>query len=241
MKEVLCSWILALGLLYTFILPGLASAESKYPQVEVLTSHFKPYSYLENNEPVGYSISQVKKVFEQLDYNPKIGIVKWKHVYNRSLHRPNILIFSLLRTPEREDKFHWIGKIGEVETFLFKKKGNVEVTVSSLDEGKMYITGVIERDAKGKYLSSKGYNLFPLTSQASAIKLLMRGRLDLILGDKRSLLHDLKELGLPSDTLIPVLKLEEVSKPIYLAFSKGTSTELVEDFRSAYMRAFHQE
>jgi hypothetical protein len=50
--------------------------------------------------------------------------------------------------------------------------------------------------------------------------------------------HRLKKNGLPEDALVPAFHLKEISRPLFIAFSKGTSLEIVEAFRSAYKRAF---
>ncbi|WP_135077420.1 transporter substrate-binding domain-containing protein [Terasakiella sp. SH-1] len=232
--------ILAALLLSLLVFTSPSSAQDEFADITVVTSSFKPYSYIYNGTPRGISVAQAQRIFKELDFDPQIHVTTWPNAYKRALKRPKTLIFSMIRTPEREDKFHWIGKIAAIEAFLFKKKGNEAVQLATLEEGLAYKTGALSKDAKGKHLIDQGYKIWPISSQNSGVKMVLSGRLDMIPADINSLNQSLKELSQPKDALVPVLKLKKVSKPVYIAFSKDTPQELVERFRAAYKKAFSQ-
>ncbi|SCA55310.1 conserved exported hypothetical protein [Candidatus Terasakiella magnetica] len=214
------------------------SAQEDFTDITVVTSSFKPYSYMTNGKPHGISVAQAQKIFKQLDFSPRIHVTTWKNAYKQALNKPKTLIFSMIRTKEREDKFHWIGKIANVEAYLFRQKENNYITLEALKDGLKYRTGALEKDAKGKYLANNGYKLWPISSQNAGVKMILANRIDMIPADINSLKQSLKELGLPNDALVPVLKLEAVSKPVYIAFSKDTPLPLVEKFQEAYKQVF---
>jgi polar amino acid transport system substrate-binding protein len=56
-----------------------------------------------------------------LDY--KIELLPWVRAYNMALNRDNVLIYTITRTTERENLFHWIVLLGAAKFYLMGRSG----------------------------------------------------------------------------------------------------------------------
>jgi len=213
-------------------------AQSDFSDVKVITSFYEPYSFAEEGAAQGIAVNQVRKILAQLHFFPNINVYPWARAYNIALHSPNTLIFSMARTPEREKKFHWIGPIVGFDVHLFKSKGRKDIQVHNLAELRNYQIGALRKDVKGQYLKKHKIAVTELTSEENGIKLLLNNRLDLMPADITATRYRLEKMGLSPDVLEPIYYLNEISRPLYLAFSLDTPIETVNAFRDAYQRAF---
>jgi len=213
-------------------------AQPDFSKVKVVTSFYEPYSFAEEGAAQGIAVNQVRKVFAQLHFFPNISVYPWARAYNIALNIPDTLIFSMARTPEREEKFHWIGPVVGFDVHLFKDKKRNDIHVQNLAELRNYQIGVLRKDVKGQYLKKQKIAVTELTSEENGIKLLLNNRLDLMPADITATRYRLEKMGLSPDILEPVYHLSEISRPLYMAFSLGTQMETVNAFRDAYQRAF---
>ncbi len=96
---------------------------SQASQVRVVTEDISPYQFINDQGQLdGYCAEVVNAMLLQAKQTPTINVMTWARAYDIALRLPNIMIFSLARTEEREQKFHWIGKITEEHLFLWGDK-----------------------------------------------------------------------------------------------------------------------
>lgn len=217
---------------------GQSKAQPDLSDVKVITSFYEPYSYLDGDGVQGEAVNQARKVLAELNFYPQIKIFPWARAYNTALNSPNTLIFSMARTPERENLFHWVGEIVGFNVFLFKKKGRDDIEINQLEDANKFRVGALFKDVKGEYLSRNGIDVVSLNDEEAGIKMLLANRIDLLPTDIVSMKHRLKKNGLAEDALTEAFHIKEISRPLYMALSKKTSPEIVEAFRAAYKRAF---
>ncbi|GGF69377.1 hypothetical protein GCM10011332_24420 [Terasakiella brassicae] len=213
-------------------------AQPDFSKVKVITSFYEPYSFAEEGAAQGIAVNQVRKILAQLHFFPNISVYPWARAYNIALNSPNTLIFSMARTPEREEKFHWIGPVVGFDVHIFKHKDRKDIQVHNLAELRNYQIGALRKDVKGQYLKKQKIAITELTSEENGIKLLLNNRLDLMPADITATQYRLEKMGLSPDVLESVYYLNEISRPLYMAFSLNTSMEIVNAFRDAYQRAF---
>lgn len=226
------------ALTFLFLVTTAAKAEADLSKVHVITSFYEPYSYLEDSVAQGIAVNQAREIFAELDFYPVIHVYPWARAYNLALTKPNSIIFSVARTPEREDKFYWIGEIVDFNVHLYRDKNKPNIQVPNLDALQNYRVGALNQDVKGQYLIKKGVEVTTINSEVTGIKLTLSGRIDLLPIDLNSLKFRLKKLGLAEDAMVPAYHLQEISRPLYIAMNKETPIEIVEAFKAAYKRAF---
>lgn len=168
-----------------------------------------------------------------LDY--EIEIAPWARIIQYLETRPNILAYTLVRTEEREDLYHWIGLVTTIESHLYGLRAREADLPRTIEEARTYRVGSIRNDAYDNLLSNLEFsNVVHIANSAPWVELLQRGRLDMVPYGEQALIEYLQQNGLQEDIVVPLVNLEALSTGLYFAVSKQTEPELVERLRSAY-------
>lgn len=80
----------------------------------------------------------------RLDYN--LEVAPWARAYKLATSDPNVLLFTLGRTPEREHHFNWIGETFPLEFKAYRLKERRDIAIRSTDDLRKYRISVV-RDA----------------------------------------------------------------------------------------------
>jgi polar amino acid transport system substrate-binding protein len=154
-------------------------------------------------------------------------------------NRPNILFFSLSRSPDRENQFHWIGHISRYDMQLFSLDETLLNNVQSLEaiRTSQKIIGVQDGSNVEEYLLSlkfiKDTDYITFSDYREGIRMLYRHRIDYIPMTSFLARGNVCSENLEPNLLIEGKLLNEVSKPLWVVFSKSTSTELIQRFSKA--------
>ena len=105
------------------LLPFQSQAEIEQAKVRIVTEHLAPFQISENHELIGGIVAiEVQQLINKVLPENKIEVLPWARAFQIASERPNTIIFSLVRTPDREDKFIWIGKVAHVPMELITLK-----------------------------------------------------------------------------------------------------------------------
>lgn len=210
-----------------------ASRAEESPPLRLVTSEYAPYSYSDGGEAKGIAVERARKLLMQAGRSTTIEVYPWARAYETATRTPNTLLFPLARVPERESLFKWVGEAAPFDVFLFRAAYRSDIAPTTLEDAGTYRIGALLKDVKGVYLASKGIPHETIADEELGLRMLLHGRLDLLPSDSRALYHRLEKMGIPKDSVVPVLPLTEISRPLYFAFNKDTPDALVEEFRKA--------
>lgn len=199
--------------------------------IRVVTSEFPPYSYSAGNQPEGIAVDLVTQLLEAADVSGRIEVFPWARAYEIAKRQPGTLIFLIARTPEREHEFEWIGRLMDFEVKLFRLKNRADIDVKAPNNLHAYKVGSLISDVKGEYLKSMGIETIRYATEESGIHMLKRGYIDLMPAEINSFHYRVRRLGYSDDDFEEAWDLEAISRPLYIAFSKGTPPEQVEHLR----------
>ncbi len=203
----------------------------------IVTENLPPYNYREGTEIKGVAAEVAQALLNELGLQADIHVVSWVRAYLKALKHPNVLIFSIVRTPDRDEHFHWIGKVATAQSFLFKLADRQDIELMSIDDARPYRIGTWREDVREQYFVShgfvKGKQLDSSGSPKQNVQKLMRRRLDLVADSDLSFYYLLKTLNYNPKLFVKAFKLEAISLPFYIALSKKTSPKLVVDFKRA--------
>lgn len=190
-------------LLIFLAMSGLASTD----ELKIWTVGEPPGNFVdEKGEITGLSVDYVREIQRRVGNKSDIRMLPWQRIYLTALNKPNIVLFSMARTPEREDKFHWIALVMRKPWAFYAKKGSGLRIKSLEDAGKVGKIGVLRGDVRAEWLGRKGIsNLDEATDHKLNIEKLLRGRLDLIFYSPHGAAHICRELGVDFDELEPML------------------------------------
>lgn len=199
----------------------------------IVTEDFPPYNYQKDGVHTGISTEVVQAVLREVDKDTPIQTYPWARAYYLATTRKNHLIYSIARTPEREDMFEWVGAIAPYNSSLYKLKTRDDIQLHSLADAKSYSIGCSIADVMTTYLQEHGFSQLDLvSSDTQNLHKLLLGRIDLIAYDEASFLYKVKQEGLDINQYQRAYRLDDLSGELYMAFSKGSDPLLVEMFRA---------
>ena len=205
--------------------------------IMMVTENLPPYNYEEGTAVKGVAAEVVQALVQEVGLQADIHVLSWVRAYLKALEQPNVLIFSIVRTPEREALFHWIGEISTMESYLFKLADREDIQIRSLAGAKSYLIGTWREDVREQYLLSQGFvrqkQIDSSGNPQQNIRKLIMQRIDLVADSDLSFYYQVKQLNYDPALFAKAFKLEHVSRPYYIAFSKKTSPELVTAFKNA--------
>ena len=203
----------------------------------IVTEELAPYNYKFNGKVTGASTEVVQAVLNELGMESSIRVYSWARAYQIALKQPDVLIYSISRTSHREELFHWVGEVAPQDTYLFKLASRPEIELKTLEDAKRYRVGTWREDVSDQYLLSQGFvrkkQLDNSGTPKQNILKLLKQRLDLTADTEFSFYYKVKQLGHDPALFAKALKLEAISTPLYMAFSRQTPIERVEQFRRA--------
>lgn len=198
-----------------------------------LTEEFKPYNYLDNGEPKGIAIDLVLSVWKQLGI-PKqaIQFLPWPRAMEATLMDPNTVLFSTVKSPDREDKFIWAGPIAHSRTVLIARKDASE-PLSSLDDLRGKVVGVI-RDYPSETIVRRidsGIRVDVSNSLKICVEKLDQGRIQFLSMEQDAFFKSINEIHKNASEYHVVWLLAETTS--FFAFNKETDPHIVERFQKA--------
>lgn len=197
---------------------------------KVYTEQNPPYNFLENGKVSGQSTTLVERLFAQCGHHMvdnSIHLIPWARGYHEVLHENNTMIYSMVRSPDREELFQWVGPIGKMTLAIIAKKSS-QLSVATPSVLHRYKIGTIPDTASEKALLSLGFRTDELERFAnvpSQFKKLKENRIDAIAFSVEGAFLLLKEMGCNVADYEVVYVLKE--SDLYFAFNKETNPKLI--------------
>ncbi|MFF7708897.1 transporter substrate-binding domain-containing protein [Pseudomonas sp. NPDC007930] len=207
--------------------------------IEVVTEELPPYNMTENGQVTGLSTEIVQAVMKQAGVSAPIQVMPWARAYDRASEIPNVLIYSIARTPQREPLFQWVGAIAPTRWFLYSL-ADKPIHLNSLADAHGHQIATVNKDAGQEYLLSQGFvmgrELQSTTKYENNYHMLKVDHVELWISNELNAYYLTRRNGAdPDQELVRSLELKDLggAEGLNMAFSKGTPPERVEQFRQA--------
>jgi len=222
-----------IGLIVFILLwASLAGAD----EITVVTEILPPWQTTDGTTVSGIATEIVEAALRQADVDFHIEVYPWTRAYRMALEEPNVLIYSIVRTPERENLFKWAGVIGAVKEHFFHLANRDDIRLTTVEEAKKYLTIIPRDDFRHQFLVSRGFkekrSLHLVNRQEQALRMLYAGRGDLILDDELTLAYELRQFKLDPSKIKIAIYIPEMSVDFEMAFSKQTPENMVARVRA---------
>lgn len=206
--------------------------------IRLMTEEFAPYQFYEgegaNKVIAGISIEIVQAIQKRIGNNDAIKVLPWSRGLKLLAKHTNSALFSTVRTPEREDKYKWVGPLAKLEMVFFKKVGS-SVNIHSLEEAKkMPKIGVTKNVATHEILTNMGFtNLDVMKSGADDknLKRLVKGRIDIWPTGYYAGIYSSKKMGV-LDQIEAIPDVPIMSGHLYIAFNKDADPKITHQWQS---------
>ena len=202
----------------------------------LLTEHYPPLNYVKNGELAGAGVEVVNEIRSALRANTSIEVMPWKRAYLKATGTQNVGIFSLVRSPEREKAFKWVGPIA-AKRYGFYGLKTKDFAISQISDVTNYRIGVQTGSRLESYLQEKNVkSVQSVTSPEQNMAKLLIGRIDLWYTSYATLMAfaqaDSKEAELFQEVLVTEKEL------LYIGFSPLTADNVVSQWQDAYEKLY---
>jgi polar amino acid transport system substrate-binding protein len=167
--------------------------------------------------------------YTQLDAS--IAFIPWARAYEMSLHEPNVILLSVLKTQIREPQFQWIGKVHQAKAHLIGLKSHDKLFVSELGDAVKLRVGSVRGYGSATYLTNNGFeeggNLVLASNSSQLWGLLFNDRVDLVLSNFETSPYEIKSAGYDPEQAIDILDVIELSNELQFATGHNTPISTV--------------
>ncbi|WDE04279.1 transporter substrate-binding domain-containing protein [Thalassomonas viridans] len=199
-----------------------------------------PANYLNaRGEPDGFVTDIIRTLQEELNNHSKIEFIPEARALKIAEQNANVILFSFSRTPEREQKFHWLGQVQSKKWHIITLKTR-QLAIDSPGQLKTLPSiGVVRGDVREAWLIAQGFsNISSVASHEQNIRRLLTGRVTAILYELQGLRHLTASLRLEPDTFESVYIANQ--SDVYILMSKqGTSPTLLRRWQQAFSQLRH--
>ena len=232
MSRTFANYLLLLILGLTAVQPHLNAKE--LPAIKVVTEESFPINYTDetSQEMTGFATDYLLKVLNQSGIEYSINSYTWERTYKIASEEPNVLIYSMARTPEREEDFHWLFEIMTLNYSLYGSGSRSEEFKQAKDF-RNYQIALTAGSASLKYLRADGYkNIVVAKDYEQLDNLIKHGRIDLIASSELALKSFMKKYQYNDNSFSPFKELNYVDIDLYYAMSKNSDEQLVNKLRA---------
>lgn len=217
--------------------PVTAIPDSK-AHITIVTENYPPYQFdTANGDISGVRTEFVRAVLEHSSLPYQLILLPWARAYKNTLEQENTCLFSIIYSKPREDKFIWVDSIGEVQGgFFTTQQRSKQLQLNDLSDLHNYTIAVPRDGIAQLILEGKGFSkhkeLILVNDWQSAIDMVVKGRVDLMVTNELVISYQLEQLAKPKRALKKVFTIDEFqSNHHFLACNKNTRPEVIEALR----------
>ncbi|MBQ4797655.1 transporter substrate-binding domain-containing protein [Pseudoalteromonas sp. MMG006] len=197
--------------------------------VTFIAEDLPPYHFInKNSEPDGALIDIAKAVIKQSNLSAEFEIMPMARIFKQQQANPNAIMLSLLKTPNRINKFIWLGEVYFADAYLISLKSHIDEVVH-LNYAKEYKVATIRGYSSEAYLRRKGFtenkNLVLVSYYQQLWQMLYKSRIDFVVTNTLTLDNELKSLGLDPNLITKRIHLDELPSSLNFAANKLLDTQ----------------
>lgn len=204
----------------------------------VVTDEAPPAQVLKDGVLTGISTDLIRSALKNTGIKADFRVYPWARAYSTALARPNTLIYSIVRTPQRESKFIWLGVIGKIEMSFVTLSDTTHINFDAIDKSGVMQSeaaqalrlGAVRGDIGHHYLINHGYNpdtYIVRSSQSELLQLLYAKKIDTLIGDLAFLKSMATDLKLDPEAIRSAYVLPKQSHNLYIAANPDTDPTIV--------------
>ena len=234
------SCYLLLVCLLTFTSTELFAEQQLLPKLRVVTESFPPYSFKNEQGKIDGAVTLVVQALLKKGGLPTdIEIMPWARAYSTALVEPNVLIYSIVRIPEREALFYWLAPVTAINIGVYTMPNTKSAELTDLTKLDHMTIGVMRGSSSIEFFKSfrniENKNLLEMASFNQLYKMLQYRRINFALAPELLIKYLDMKYHTPVDLRpIPIYKLPlQQQSTMYIGLSKKSSPAVVKRFQQA--------
>jgi polar amino acid transport system substrate-binding protein len=216
--------------LYDTYLPGTIAPG----RILMFTEENPPQNYRDFDGTVtGSSMEIVQALLEGTNLSGPVELTSWTNAYDQLLLVPNTMVFSTLRSTDRESMFHWVGPVCK-KKYCFFVLSSSDYQITTIDDARrMRSVGTMKGWASETELLSLGFNnVVTWATPQEVFQKLMDGDIPCAVLNDIAMRMLAAESGHPPKDYRKCAVLSEGET--YLAFSKETDPGYITALKNSY-------
>lgn len=210
----------------------LFSSISFAEELLLLSHHFPPYNFIQEDKFVGINTDIISQILEAEDIAFRIEDINWARAQQIVQSTPGTALLAAGRNAEREHKYAWVGPLVSSTPYLFKLSSRNDVSVKSLADLKFYRIALTRRGVMVPTFLKLGLsapeNLVFVAGAEETYGMLFQQRVDLIIGSDLTMPYNLHNLGYELNALEAAIQIDFKGAGNHLALHKSYSPERIE-------------
>lgn len=231
MRKAWPFYLMILSVLLGFAVGAQATA-AETAGLQVLTEESPPLNFIRDGEITGLATEVVRELGKRTGSAATIRLVPWQKGYQALLEQPDVALFSTVMTAERKPLFKWVGPLAVLDTNLYALKGTA-IKIANLDDArKVNRIATVAKYYSEQILEKEGFtNTQSYPNREATVRELLDGKVQLLASSNLEMSAALKKMGGSMNDVEAVFTLS--TDLFYIAFSKGTSPQLVARWQDA--------
>lgn len=214
----------------------VSHVDAKTSLTAVAAEH-RMLQYVENEEVKGPSAEIFKLLLQTSQLQAPLDFFPWSRAYQTALNNDNTLILSMVRTKEREEKFHWLIKVSELVRGFMSLNKYPENQIRYIKDAKTKVIAVLRDSYSYHSLIDLGFskkdNIYEVASLKHGIALFLSGKVDLIYTDPNVLVNYFVKQNKEPEEFISVHILPQTRRESYIAANINTGNNIIEKLKLA--------
>ncbi|HLN24155.1 MAG TPA: transporter substrate-binding domain-containing protein [Patescibacteria group bacterium] len=183
----------------------------------VCEDQYPPYNFIKDGVKTGLDTEVVHAVLAQIGAEEDLQVFPWSRALNMLENGAADMLYQIVATPERREKFILVGPLRSGRTVLVARADST-IAYQSLDDLKPYNIGMVRAFKYTAEFDDAPLSKVLSNDNPTLIRMLIAKRLDLVVGDYNTLSYVARAEGVYDQIKVLPQPLGEV--PRYVAFPK---------------------
>ncbi|WMN60982.1 transporter substrate-binding domain-containing protein [Pseudoalteromonas xiamenensis] len=216
---------------WLLLVVGLSMCASVQAQtLRFVAEDLPPYHYHNSNGKIdGMLVDVVKAVVNAANLQAEIELMPMARAVHELSHNANTLMFSLLKTHDREDDFKFLGATFHATAYLFGLKAKT-FALNNLEDAQNYRVSTIRGYHSARYLLENGFseeeNLVLATEFHSLWQMLYLQRTDLVMTNALTIEKEIRDSGLEPSLIEEKFAVHDFPSELHIAANKKLPVEI---------------
>lgn len=211
---------------------ALAIQAAGAAELRLFTDNHPPLHFERDGELVGFAVDLVRELARETGDSIQLERLPLLRALVIAREGPDVAVFTILRTPEREADYRLVGPVLKVQTALYALADHPPAIAGLDDARKVQRIAAPRKWLIYRRLQEMGFtNLYGVDTPEQMMRLLRLGRTDLVAADTLSVATLAREEGLAPEQLRYVAPAMDQSS--YIAFSPQTDARIIARWQQA--------
>ncbi len=213
------------------ILPAMAMAAS----IKAYTEALPPLNYEENGKVSGFASELLRQMASEAGHSVQLEVMPWMRAYRTVKQQPGSALYSIVRNPEREALFKWVGPIAPRRIMVYALASRPDVKIRRQPDLLRYRLGVLAESGAASQLVQLGLPESQMEygqSDEVNLKKLLLGRADSVVMLDWAMRWQQKLQQVDAARIRPVWTLDQRYQ-YWFAFNKDTDPAMLRSLQHA--------